>query len=194
MARRALASALMIGLVVFVGCRSVTRPDAGEEVVKVVDFGSKDFQLIVEKMVDSLISVQIGADPSRRPICYIHRLGNRTSEHIDTQAMLKTIRTRLIRAGKFTFVDPTQRPEILKQLEDQSSDLIDQSTAVKYGRLLGADYFLYGDISSITAKAGRKRGVYYNVTLNLLDIERGAIIWADEKEIQKVEKRGIFGL
>ena len=186
--------AMAAALVIVVGCGGVQRVPATEEAVKVVDFNPKDLQLIAEKMVKSLLASDAVVESTERPICYVYRVGNRTSEHIDTKAVTDKIRTQLIKSRKFRFVDPTVNKEVLRELERQSSELIDQTTAVKFGRLLGARYFLYGDITSMTQRRGRKKGVYYKFTLNMLDIERGEIVWAEDMEIQKVEKRAWLGL
>ena len=61
------------------------------------------------------------------------------------------------------------------------------------GRQVGADYFLFGEITSIKKAAGRVQDVYYKFTLNLVNIESGLIEWAEEKEIRKQAKKPLIG-
>ena len=84
--------------------------------------------------------------------------------------------------------------ELVKQIEYQeSSGNVDQATAKRFGRQLGADYFLYGELTSIPKRTKRVDDIYMKFNLNLVNIETGEIEWADEKEIRKTETRGMCG-
>ncbi len=70
--------------------------------------------------------------------------------------------------------------------------MVNPRTRKKLGRQIGADYMIYGEITSIIKKVGRKRDIYYKITLKLADIETGIIEWMDEKEIRKQAQKGII--
>jgi len=131
----------------------------------------------------------------RRPVFYIQTVRNRTDEHIDTRAVTDKIRVTLLKSGKVRFTAVSDvKDEIVNQLEFQtSSGMVDPATAKAMGRLVGADYFLYGELASIRKSAGRVKDVYYKFTLNLVNISNGLIEWADEKEIRKQAKKPLFG-
>ncbi|OHB36093.1 MAG: penicillin-binding protein activator LpoB, partial [Planctomycetes bacterium GWA2_39_15] len=161
-----------------------------------IDFGSTDLQLIAGKMVDSLLVspsvVQVTSD--HQPFIFVDKIKNKTLEHIDTESITDTIKTRLLNSGKFRFVDMTKVDTVRKQLEFQTeSGLVDPSTAASIGKLIGAEYMLYGNFSSIVKRTQMHKDVYYKFTLNLMHLERGEIIWADEKEIRKTRERPLFG-
>lgn len=158
------------------------------------DFGSTDLQTIADQMVNSMVRYP-GIANGRRPVVQVSRVQNRTSEHIDTQSVTDKIRTALVKTGmvRFTAVSDINK-EMLDNLEYQSaSGVVDPRTAKRAGKQIGADYFLFGNISSIVKEAGRSTDVYYKFTLNLVDVETGIIEWTDEKEIRKEAKRPIFG-
>jgi hypothetical protein len=157
-------------------------------------FGSTDLQLIAEKMVNSLLETPI-LSSGKRPVFYVHTVRNRTDEHIDTQSVTDKMKVTLLKSGKVRFSAVSEaNDEILKQLEYQtSSGAVDPNTAKKLGKQVGADYFLYGELTSIRKSAGRVKDVYYKFTLNLVNIQTGLIDWADEKEIRKVAKKPLFG-
>jgi PBP1b-binding outer membrane lipoprotein LpoB len=71
--------------------------------------------------------------------------------------------------------------------------MVDPKTAKSIGKLVGADYFLYGELASIKKSAGRVQDVYFKFTLNLVNIKTGLIEWADEKEIRKQAKKPLLG-
>mgnify|MGYP001157981020 FL=1 len=71
--------------------------------------------------------------------------------------------------------------------------MVDPNTAKSFGRQVGADYFLYGEIASIRKRSARVEDVYFKITLNLVNIGSGLIEWADEKEIRKQARRPLIG-
>jgi hypothetical protein len=120
---------------------------------------------------------------------------NRTDEHLDMISVTDKIKVTLLKSGKVRFsAVGDANDEILKQLEYQaSSGAVDPKTAKSLGKQVGADYFLYGEFSSIRKSAGRMKDVYYKFTLNLVSIQTGLIEWADEKEIRKQAKKPLLG-
>jgi penicillin-binding protein activator len=158
------------------------------------DFGSTDLQQIAEKMVNSLLASPV-LSSGQRPVMYVSTVKNRTDEHIDTMSVTDKIKVTLLKSGKIRFSAVSEaNDEILKQLEYQaSSGAVDPSTAKRLGKQVGADYFLYGELSSIKKSAGRVKDVYFKFTLNLVNIKTGLIEWADEKEIRKQAKKPLFG-
>ena len=187
----------VLTVVFFAGCASAPtvsygNPDQVETVT--ADFGSTDLQIIAEKMVNSLLASPI-LTAGTRPVFYVHKVKNMTDEHIDTQSITDKMRVTLLKSGKVRFTAVNEvNDEILKQLEYQTnSGVVNPVTAKSAGSQVGADYFLFGEITSIKKKAGRVQDVYFKFTLNLVNIKTGLIEWADEKEIRKVAKKPLMG-
>lgn len=180
------------------GCSgpAVKYGDATAVETTTTEFGSTDLQLIAEKMVDSLLTFppMVEVTSSRRPVMYVDKIKNKTSEHIDTESVTDTISSRLLRSGKFRFVDMTKVAEVMKQMEfQQESGLVSEATAVKMGQQIGAEYMLYGNLSSIVKRAEGVQDVYYKFTMKLMNIQTGILEWSDEKEIRKTRKKALFG-
>ncbi|SJL82866.1 penicillin-binding protein activator LpoB [Vibrio palustris] len=188
-----------LGLAVMLsGCsNTVSYGDAqGVETVN-VDFGSTDLQKIAADMVDSMMSSGSVAmlTKGQRPIVFVESIKNKTSEHIDTESITDTISTKMLNSGKFRFVDMNRVDAVRKQLQFQNDDqLVDQRSAVKFGKMVGAQYMLYGNLSSIVKNGSDVKDVYYKMTMRLMDLKTGLIEWADETEIRKDEKKSFFGL
>lgn len=170
--------------------------DATETETVTTEFGSTDLQLNAEKMVDSLLSFPpiVDITSKRRPVMFVDSIKNKTTEHIDTESITDTIQTKVLRSGKFRFVDMTKVESVRKQLDyQQSSGFVDQKTAVALGRQIGAEYMLYGNLSSIVKRGNNVKDIYYKFTMKLMHLETGIIEWQDEKEIRKQRKRSTFG-
>ncbi|TVO34720.1 penicillin-binding protein activator LpoB [Vibrio algivorus] len=187
----------LIGLAVILGgcSNKVQYGDANAAETTTVDFGSTDLQKIANEMVDSMLSSGSVAAIEGRPIAYVDSIRNKTSEHIDTESITDSVSTKMLNSGKFRFVDMTKVEDVRKQLNFQNNDeLVDQTSAIKFGQMMGAQYMLYGNLSSIVKEAGSDKDVYYKMTMRLMDLKTGLIEWADETEIRKQESKSLFGM
>lgn len=190
---------VLLGLAsILSGCaNTVSYGDAQAVETKTVDFGSTDLQKIAADMVDSMMmSGSVAAiTKNSRPIVFIDGIKNKTSEHIDTESITDTISTKMLNSGKFRFVDMDRVEDVRQQLQFQNNDqLVDKGSSVQFGKMVGAQYMLYGNLSSIVKEDGRDKDIYYKMTMRLMDIKSGLIEWADETEIRKEQSRSMFGL
>lgn len=161
------------------------------------DFGSTDLQQIAEKMVDSLLTFppMVEATNKTRPVMFIDKIKNKTTEHIDTESITDSISNRVLRSGKYRFVDMAKVDDVRKQMQFQTdSEMVNPETAVKLGRQIGAEYMMYGNLASIVKREGSATDVYYKFTLKLMKLETGIVEWSDEKEIRKTAKKSLFGM
>ncbi|MCG3723765.1 penicillin-binding protein activator LpoB [Vibrio cincinnatiensis] len=189
---------VLLGLaVVLGGCSNrVSYGDAQSVETVTVDFGSTDLQKIAADMVDSMMMSGSVAVITRdtRPVVFVERIKNKTSEHIDTESITDTISTKMLNSGKFRFVDMDRVEAVRAQLNFQNNDeLVDQRAAIQFGQMVGAQYMLYGNLSSIVKNAGRDKDVYYKMTMRLMDLKTGLIEWADETEIRKQQSKSFLG-
>ncbi|EJK2115604.1 penicillin-binding protein activator LpoB [Vibrio navarrensis] len=189
----------LLGLaVVLGGCSNkVSYGDAQATETTTIDFGSTDLQTIAGQMIDSMMmSGSVAAiTRDKRPIVFVERIKNKTSEHIDTESITDTISTKMLNSGKFRFVDMDRVEAVREQLNFQNNDdLVNQSTAIQFGKMVGAQYMLYGNLSSIVKNDGSDKDVYYKMTMRLMDLETGLIEWADETEIRKQQSKRLLGL
>ena len=113
----------------------------------------------------------------------------------DTESITDTIQTKLIKSGKFRFVDMTAVKQVQEQLDFQTdAGMVNPATAVKIGQQIGAEYMLYGNMASIVKQSGNTREVYYKFTLKLQHLQSGIVEWQDEKEIRKTKTKSLLGL
>jgi uncharacterized protein (TIGR02722 family) len=164
-----------------------------EEVILLDDkFNENDMQLMANTMVNSLIEYEQIKNAADRPIIMVGRVRNRTSEHVDMKALTDKIRTALIRSGKFTFSDKDAREELAEEYEYQGSGFVDSQTAKGRGSQVAVDFIITGDLSSNVQQVGRDKVVYYKLNVNLVDVSKNLIAWADEREVRKkYRKRNI---
>ena len=114
-----------------------------------------------------------------------------------------SIRTSLLKSGRFRLAASDQGQDDLgEQVRfQQGSGRVDPTQAKAFGKQIGADMVLLGNLRSIEKKKGgslesggtRKEDVWYQFVLELVNIESGEIIWMEQEEIRKTQKTGIFG-
>ncbi|MGY5453231.1 penicillin-binding protein activator LpoB [Agarivorans sp. MS3-6] len=195
MKKRVLAASVLA--LVLSGCSSQVSYGDPQEVETVnVDFGSSDLQKIAGEMTESMISSPLLIDitSNNRPIVFVERIKNKTTEHIDTESVTDSISTKLLQSGKFRFVDMSRVNEVRDQLDYQNDGgLVDPSKAIAFGQQVGAEYMLYGNLASIVKTNKKTKDVYYKMTMRLMDLQTGIVEWADETEIRKAETKSTFG-
>jgi len=170
--------------------------DAGSAKPLSTEFGSSDLQQIADSMVDSLLVFPpiVELTAGKRPVIAVDRVKNKTMQHIDTESITDSIRSKLIKSGKFRFIDRTTDAQTTEEIRiQQESGLVDKNTAVDFGKQIGAEFLLTANFSEIKQKAGSVTDVYYKFTMSLKNLKTGILEWSDEKEIRKVFKRSLFG-
>lgn len=175
------------------GCAStVEYGDATSSKPIDTDFGSADLQMIAAKMVDSMLADDVLQDISVNgpPLLIVDKVKNKTMQHIDTESVTDSIRTKLIRSRKFSFQDRTTEAALAEELAYQQTAAQD---AIAMGQQDAPRYMLTANLSEITQRAGRLKDVYYKFTMSLRDLKSGRLIWADEQEIRKQRTRSVFG-
>lgn len=155
------------------------------------EFGSTDLQMIAEAMTRLLLDAPVVA-ANNLPIVTVQEVRNKTSEYIDTRAITDSIRAELQKSGRVRFaVDAAdmanQKEEVDRQQDDEYYDR--EQTAEK-GRMVGAQYRLEGNISSIVKQAKDIKDVYYKFNLQMWNVRNGLLEWTDEKEIRKTTTKG----
>ncbi len=189
---------IIITALMIVACSSgpkISYGDATAVETTTIGFGSTDLQTIAAKMVDDLISFPpiVEMTSQRRPVVFVDKIKNKTTEHIDTESITDTVQTKLLQSGKFRFVDMTAVKAIQEQMQFQmDSGMVDPAKAVAFGKQTGAEFMLYGNMSSIVKRNSNAQDVYYKFTMKLVNLETGIMEWAGEKEIRKSGEKTFF--
>jgi uncharacterized protein (TIGR02722 family) len=174
------------------GCAApVTRYGDAKGVETVTnEFGSTDLQTIAESMARSMQTAPVIVS-GNLPILTVQEVRNRTSEYIDTRSITDTIRAELQRGGKVRFaVDQSGMKQQTGEIERQQSGYYAREQSVDRGQMVGAQYRMEGNITSIVKQVKDTKDVYYKFNLQLWNIRNGLLEWSDEKEIRKTTTRG----
>lgn len=157
-----------------------------------------DSRLVAEEMVKTSLGspwlANYTKDKSRQPVVIVGTVVNRSHEHIDIQTFVNDLSRELINSGKVRFVAAKgEREEVRDERRDMAIHALEK-TQKGPGREIGADYMMKGYISDILDELDKTRAAYYQVDLELIDLESNEKSWIGQKKIKKVieRKRSLF--
>lgn len=186
--------------IVALGCRNTVRTvDPGSESIQyTAEYSYGDLNKLSEEMANRILQSKIASEDTA-PVMVIYGIENRTDEHIDTKALTDAMRTILIKSGKFQFINEARRNDLVAEMEYQAQGFITAETQIKFGKQVGAKYFLTGSLKSISAEDAKQVRIkkkslkYYRLTLEITDINTNLIVWTDEQEIVREQSKPFIG-
>ncbi|MGM0452279.1 MAG: penicillin-binding protein activator LpoB [Thermodesulfobacteriota bacterium] len=179
------------------GPRQVSRVDTDKTIDLSGRWNDTDSRLVSEAMIkDALNRPWLQKFKNNHggemPTVIVGTVQNRSHEHINVETFIKDLERALINSGEVSFVaDSTERDELRKERLDQASHASEE-TAKSEGEEIGADYMLQGTINTIADQIEGKKVMYYQVNLELMDIEKHRKVWIGEKKIKKFIKQNKY--
>ena len=182
----------------FIGCgpsKKVTRVEPDTTIDLSGEWNDTDSRLVAEEMIKDVLARSWLSDyrtaKEKQPTVIVGTVKNRTTEHIQTTTFIKNLEKELINSGRVYFVaNKEERVDVREERSDQQEHASDE-TMKKFQKETGADYLLRGDMTTIIDQDGGEKVKYYQVNLELIDIESNRKVWVGEKKIKKlVSQRG----
>jgi penicillin-binding protein activator len=173
------------------GCagRQVQRIGADTQTDLSGRWNDTDSRLVSEEMIkDSLGRVWLTdfiAAKGKKPVVIVGIVMNKSHELISTDTFIKDMEREYVNSGKVTVV---QAAEAREQLRDERADqqkYASPETMKKWGKEKGADFIIQGEINSIVDKLDNKKVVYYQIDLELTNMETNEKVWIGSKKIKK---------
>ncbi len=154
---------------------------------------STDARLTAKKMISDCLArpwlSNFQQKDNREPVVIVGDIYNKSFEHINTDIFIQDIESELINSGKVKFVaDDKQRAQLRQERLDQDVNA-SAATRKAMGKELGADYMLEGTLDAIKTQEGGREVMYYQVNLQLINIETNNIAWIGQKKIKKYISR-----
>ena len=186
----------IIGLTLLLACGSSTavqRTSANQNTDLSGYWNDTDSRFVAEEMIQNIVAhpwlSNFVSNNKKNPIIVAGKISNKTSEHINTNTFVKDIEKELLKSGRVYFIaSQDERKNLRKEKIDQQANASMES-AKELGNELAADYILQGEISSITDQVEGEKVVYYQVNLELVDIEKNLKVWTNDKKIKKLVSR-----
>lgn len=182
--------------VAFVGCSSnktVTRVSPDEQIDLSGRWNDTDSKLTAEAMINqSLSEAWLGnfrEAEGKKPVVICGFIKNKSHEHIDAETFIKDLERAYINSQQVRVVQGGEKREDIRHERSDQQDFSSAETMKSWGREVGADYMLQGSINSIVDSEGNEAVNFYQVNLELTDIETNEIVWIGDKKIKKYIKK-----
>jgi uncharacterized protein (TIGR02722 family) len=151
-----------------------------------------DSRLTAEEMVKDALSgpwYPKYTTKKATPTIIVGEIRNKSHEHISTETFINDIQRALINSGKVEFVaNKSERDQIREEKGDQATNS-KVETRQSAGEESGADLMMIGSLNSIVDQEGGKAVVFYQVNLELVEIESHKKLWIGDKKIKKYVER-----
>lgn len=123
--------------------------------------------------------------PGKKPVVIAGFVRNKTNEHIDAEIFIKDLERAFIKSNMVRVVQGGEKREAIRQERAEQQDYSSQESMKKWGREIGADFMLQGNIAQIVDSYKKERVNFYQVNLELTNIETNEIVWIGESKIKK---------
>ena len=188
------------------GCATAKYVDHNgrDSIVNVGQINTQDWIRVADELTQSLLlSGAIQSVAGKPKVLMIGRIKNNTTQHIDTDSLMKKIRVALNKGGRALTttavgLDGPEDESSKAVRELRSDDEFNQATIPGKGNLVSPDYSLSGKIIQNNARARRGllptiRQSEFAFQLSLTDLKTGLAVWEEEKLIVKQGSRAAVG-
>ncbi len=176
------------------GSREVTRTDTDTVTDLSGYWNDTDARIVADSIVDQCLTgrwfdTRTGRGDGRVadiPVIVVGGVRNQSTEHINVDVFMSEIERSLLNSGRFQIAaGGRERDEVRGERRDQTI-FASPATAAEFGREVGADYVMTGTVNSIEDQEDGTRAIFYQVNLELIDVETALKVWMGSTEIKKV--------
>ncbi len=189
-----LIAAFAVSTLVITSCsRTVTRVSTDETIDISGRWNNTDSREVAQQMTRQIldgawISNYQDDNNNKKPTVIVGMVTNKSHEHIEAETFIKDIEQAFLQTGRVRLVQGgKKREEIRAERADQQTNA-SVSTMKKFGLEQGADFMLQGTINSIVDSHKKQKVVYYQVNLELTNLQTNEVVWIGDKKIAKYVK------
>jgi uncharacterized protein (TIGR02722 family) len=185
--------ALSIGLVSMLSCsRSVTRVSPDQQIDLSGRWNDTDSKMVAAEMIKDVLQrpwrEDFASAEGRKPVMVVGIVQNKSSEHIESETFIKDLEREFINSGTIRVVQNSMFREKMREERAEQGEFASPETQAQWGKELGADFMLFGVITSITDSYKKEKVVSYKINLELANLETNEKVWIGDKEIKKYIK------
>jgi len=194
-------SLCVMSLLILPGCgkeKRVTRVDPGVVTDLSGRWNDTDSKLVAETMIKEMVSRpwlnKFTGSHGREPVVIVGTILNKSHEHIDVGTFVSDLEREMTNSQKVLFVASKSEREEIRDERKEQAVYSREDTQKRPGQELGADFMMKGTIATILDESAGTKAIFYQVDLDLIDLENNVKSWYGQKKIKKVveKKRLLF--
>lgn len=186
----------LVGMSLFgAGSACAPKPVRGEEVQGLDDEAMStglDRRDLQKMLHDNMQVLQTSAVIQRwqaenRPTVAVLPIRNDTSEHIESalDTLISDVETILINGGHVTVISHENQGALIEEVKRQATGAFDQATVSRWGKQVGARYFVTGKTFANDERRDDERRVQYTLFMQVLNAETGEILFQNKASVTK---------
>jgi uncharacterized protein (TIGR02722 family) len=147
-----------------------------------------DSRLVSEEMIKDALSqrwLYRWEAENKVPNVIVGKVTNKSHEHISVETFTKDMERALLNSGSVNFVASSNERSQLRAERDEQVGNVSEETRSAHGNETGADFMMIGSINTIVDQEGKRSVIYYQVNMELINLETNAKVWIGEKKIKK---------
>lgn len=165
----------------------VERQSSDTEVNLSGQWNDTDARIMANSISDQFLkSDWVKQQFSGKPTIVFDRIENKTMEHVETGAILKLLEQKLLESNKFTILaSGTSRQAARREKKDYEKNN-EAPSGIKISKEKEAKYILQGVLHSILDQLQDDKTIYYQLTLNVVEIKQNKLVWSGHKQVKKL--------
>jgi uncharacterized protein (TIGR02722 family) len=126
----------------------------------------------------------------QRPVIIVGPIKNNTQDYINTLLFTRNFEREMLNSGRVRIVSARDERGALRDERLQGQEWNSPQTRKIMKNELGADLMLLGDVNDVVQRSidGRTVSKYYQVNLDLSDLESNEKAWIGSVEVKKVSR------
>jgi len=170
--------------------RNVARVSPDQQIDLSGRWNDTDSKLAAQALVNQVLGERWIEDfrqknNGEKPVVIVGLVKNKSHEHIDSETFIKDIEKAIIKSGRVRLVQAGNKREQLRGERADQQNFSSATTAKKWGQELGADFMLQGTINSIVDTYKQEKVTFYQIDLELSNLETNEMVWMGDKKIKK---------
>ena len=158
-------------------------------------FNDQDAQQVFHAMASDMLSrpwidESLRENGGKRPVVFLGTIKNNTQDYVNTELFTNQLKAEMINGGR---IDVKAEREARQLLRDERLDTKynDPATVKQAAKELNSDFALVGSVNDNKQRTNDGRTVvnYYQITMELTNVETARIVWSKTEPIKKVATR-----
>jgi hypothetical protein len=152
--------------------------------------------MVSDEMISSCLSDpwqgQFVERQGRLPVVLVGTVYNKTDEHISADTFIKDLERAFVNSGRAKIVQGGAAVDELRAIRFAQQDFAAPETQKRLREELGADLVLQGLINKISDRDGDRMVYFYQVDLELIDLESSEKVWLGQKKLKKYAEKSMY--
>jgi PBP1b-binding outer membrane lipoprotein LpoB len=184
----------------FVGCAqapsNVYRVDPEQEINLSGKWNDTDSQMVSDEMIATCINAPWAGrfidETGKIPVLLVGTIYNKTDEHISSDVFISDLERAFIESQRAKVIQSGAALDEIREIRQGQLSFSEPDTR-RFLRELGANFVMQGKINKIADIDANREVLFYQVDLELIDIETVEKVWIGQKKLKKYVERAKYG-